>query len=170
MSSFKRVIDLKVSWLLYVVVALLMAGCTQAGASFKPDPRPGDSQGVIYIYMWDTNAVSIITGVLEIDGQVVGRVKNKGYLAVPVTPGSHVIRETWDVGWIGNKRLENKPIVLRVEAKSGTPTYVQLGAESGFDVSTVHMDWRLALMDESYAISQLRLCHQGEAAQPSNRR
>lgn len=171
MSGFRELSGLKSFWLsLCFVIAMLMVGCTQTGASFKPDPKPSDDQAMVYVYMWDTNAVSIITGVLEIDGQVVGRVKNKGYVAVPVTPGSHVIRETWDVGWIGNKRLENKPIALRVDAKSGVPIYVQLGAESSFDMSTIHVGWRLVQVDEAYAISQLQLCHQADASQPSHRR
>jgi hypothetical protein len=171
MSGFRRFSDLKIFGLsLCVVGALFMAGCTQTGALFKPDSRPSDDKAMIYVYMWDTNAVSIITGVLEIDGQVIGRVKNKGYVAVPVMPGRHVIRETWDVGWIGNKRLENKPIALRVDARPGLPTYVQLSAESNFDMTTTHMGWRLAQVDEPYAISQLQLCHQSIEPQPTHRR
>lgn len=75
-----------------LLISVALAGCSASGRAFRPAHAVAPTgQGKIFVYRPDQFTGGGYTAKITLDGEVMGRLKNAGYLAASVPPGRHII-------------------------------------------------------------------------------
>jgi hypothetical protein len=151
-----------------LLLSLALPGCATVGPPFSPHANLRAGQGVVYVYRPQARALSVLSAIIEVDGRPVATLENNTYAAIQLAAGSHTITQRWKAGILGNSKLENRPIALRVIPSEGREGYVRLGVVGSWHASglVVHNEWEWELRElaASDAMSELRACTRSEVA------
>ncbi len=110
-----------------LIAAALLAGCSATGPRFAEQPVP-TGRALVYVYRPGNAAFIARTVGLEINGTRVAGLKNSGYVAIDVAPGTHDVKAAWDL-WIGDRAID-KPLVGRLELAAGSTVYLRFSTSS----------------------------------------
>lgn len=115
-------------WKLPAIVlaaALLAAGCGASGEQFKLGAiKPPPGRALLYVYRPGTfvGIANADVAFLHLDGRRLGRIRIGGYLAVPISPGSHKVTTTESL--LGNDTGKIKA-ETSFSARAGSTVYVR---------------------------------------------
>lgn len=146
-------------------VITALSGCAATGPAFSPVREVKAGQGVLYVYRPETESMSILSAIFDVDGQKTATLENNGYAAISVTAGRHHISHQWKTGVFGNSNLEGKPVFMSVNIKENEPTYVRLLARARWETApalypnigiNTHFYWALEEVPESIALPELQ--------------
>jgi Protein of unknown function (DUF2846) len=156
------------------VVSGLLAGCVTSASGPRFDetmqPTVAPNQTRVYIYrekvFYLAQAPYIAAGEVAIDGRVVGRVPNGGYLALVVAPGQHRItaiagndRTTRPFGAVGGSSVY---VQLLDKTRINKNAFVGGAVGATFDAVTDNSSaqdgrvWGLDFVVEDVAVGQLQ--------------
>lgn len=118
------------------VAAALIVGCANS-SYFEPTPLAEPDNAMVYVYRpggSNPGKKPLVTSYPEIlvDGESVGMLKNKQYLAVELAPGS---REFVATGLTKDARWEPKDRMYSLKLEAGQSYFLRLGVE--FDTSAM---------------------------------
>ncbi len=74
-----------------LVAAALLAGCAAPGPAFSGWETPPAGKAMLYVYR-TLNFQPDMVYTVKIDGAEAGPVHHDGYLALPISPGAHVVQ------------------------------------------------------------------------------
>ena len=108
-------------YIVFLVLTLLIAGCSAKGSDFRPvAAAPGN--GVVHIYrtssFWGYGDAPHV----KIDGRKIGTLKNAGFLTAQLAPGTHVIEVRVPLmQWFGGRKA-------KVSVKPGGKYYFKVAS------------------------------------------
>jgi hypothetical protein len=112
---------------LAAVAFLFLSGCAATGPIFQPAPKPRSDQALLYIYRPASFYLGARVAHFEVDGRHVAELKNRGYTALYLTPGSHKVSHRWTKLPLDDGDL-SKPYELTIALPPGSTRYVRLEA------------------------------------------
>lgn len=143
-----------------------LAACSQSGVMFSARPGPSTDAARVYVYRPEAHALAKGNAIIIVDGVKTTTLRNNGYALIPLSPGPHIITETWDMGFAGNKHLENKPISLKMDLAGGETAYVKLTSSADgtpiYDGIYMDFQWKLVRIRPQEAMPELRLCRRSD--------
>lgn len=148
-----------------VLAAAIVAGCSATGPQFSEQPVASD-KALVYIYRPDSGAFKARTLGVDINGARVAGLKNNGFVALDLVPGSHDVKLGWDL-WIGDGAID-RPILGRIAVKAGTKTYLRFATSSttapGTKIGTITqtMRWGLQPVPADVALPEISQTKQVE--------
>ena len=141
-----------------MIAGMALSGCSATGPKYRPLANMPSDESVLYVFRPKTLYMSALSAVVFVDGQRVAKLRNNGYVALPVKAGRHVIRHEWDSGLFGDNRSENRPIELGVMMLPGDQHYVRIGAIANLGYFETEYRWELRELSSEQAQAELNQC------------
>jgi hypothetical protein len=145
-------------------LTLCLVGCSATGPVFQEAAVPQGS-ALLYVYRPDSFALGARTAVIEIDGKRAVGLKNNGYAAIPLSPGSYQVTQRWDA-WLGDREDLLRPITVQVAVEAGIPAFLRLGTASNMTSTTVGLRWELRRLPQEQAMPELSKTNRVDAERP----
>ncbi|WP_439106119.1 DUF2846 domain-containing protein [Congregibacter sp.] len=150
------------SFTVLLLLATISGGCANT-SYFEPTPLADSANAMVYVYRpggSNPGKKPLVTSFPEIlvDGDSVGMLKNKKYLAVELAPGT---REFVATGLTREARWEPKDRMYALELEAGESYFLRLGVEFNTRAMTIgsftgQYIINLHHIDESDAIYEIR--------------
>lgn len=138
-------------------LAITVSACSASGPLFKRHSDPGPEGGLIYLYRPDRFVHKAGAPEILIDSKKVVTLRNNGYTAVYVTPGSHVIvakRHVWS--W------DIQDMVVQFKVLPGTTYFVRLLLDTDLfvpgPVTVIKYRVKLGLVEPTEALREIAEC------------
>lgn len=144
--------------LVLMMAAAALSGCSATGPKYKPMANASSDESVLYVFRPKTVYMSALSAIIFVDGQRVAKLRNNGYVALPVKAGRHVIRHEWDSGLLGDSRSENRPIELGVMMLPEGQHFVRIGAVANLGYFETEYLWELRELSPEQAQAELNQC------------
>lgn len=142
---------------LIILFSAVFLGCSARGPVFEPPRIQSDAQGILYVYRQDTILMAGRTAVVTVDKSLSHRLKNNGYVAIPLTPGEHTISQIWSK-WLMDESQMQDPIEARISIEGGKQYFVCLKIRSGFANGRSSIVWSMEPMPAEAGLDQIKKC------------
>ncbi|MCY1213661.1 hypothetical protein BKP43_07860 [Variovorax boronicumulans] len=131
------------------LAGLVLAGCSATGPQFKPVSLGLDEGAVVYVYRNDQFKNSAMSVPVLVDENLVGKLANSGYLAIPVTQGQHLVR----LDLKGYRGFAGVPL----QAQRGESIYLRLDSSYVESGAVGTRSFRLTRLPEALASPEIAL-------------
>ncbi len=81
----------KALWIYLLTISTALWGCSASGPMFKKLASPASDSALLYIYRPFNNVAQVGGPEMFVDGKSVGKLLNKGYVAIHLSPGAHQV-------------------------------------------------------------------------------